>query len=85
MREDFFKEYKRKKGHEWADEDLKSLLVMLTRKTSPSGKASVNGYLKLRGIIDLHTETIGKSFTVEILDELRRREYHYYRSLPRRS
>ena len=28
----FFAEYKRKKGKEWADEDLKTLLRFLTRK-----------------------------------------------------
>jgi DNA helicase HerA-like ATPase len=66
-----FAEYKSKKGHEWADEDLKSLLVMLTRKTKPGGSVSVNGYLKLRGIKELHTETIAKPFETEIIEELR--------------
>jgi hypothetical protein len=69
--EDFFSDYKRKKGHDWADEDLKALLVFLTRKSKPGGNASISGYIKLRNIATLHTETIGKPFETEIVDELR--------------
>ena len=67
----FFKEYRNKKGHEWADEDLKALFVMLTRKSKPGGNVSNNGFLKLRGIADLHTETVTKPFEQEIIDDLR--------------
>lgn len=68
---DFFNDYKKKKGHEWADDDLKAILVMLTRKRSPGKAANVSGYIKLRPLIELHTDTVGKSFEIEILEELR--------------
>src|SRR5262249_4509177 len=70
--DNYFAEYKRKRGHEWADEDLKAMLVFLTRKTKPGGNANVSGYLKLRGLANLHTETVGKPFEQEIIEELRR-------------
>jgi DNA helicase HerA-like ATPase len=70
--DDHFTEYKRKNGHEWADEDLKAMLVFLTRKTKPRGSANVSGYLKLRGLVGLHTETAGQPFEVEIIEELRK-------------
>ncbi len=69
---DFFKNYKKKKGHEWADEDLKALLIFLTRKTKPGSNSLVNGYLKLRSVQDLHTDTVGKPFEKEIIEELRK-------------
>lgn len=69
----FFKEYPSKHdGREWADEDLKAILVFLTRKKIPGGAANVSGYRKLRGIIDLHTATIDKSFEEEIIEALRK-------------
>ncbi len=67
----FFSDYKKKNGHEWADEDLKAILIMLSRKTKPGGSASVNGYRKLRGIMSLHTQTIDKPFQTDIKDCLR--------------
>lgn len=67
----FFADYKRKNGHEWADEDLKAILVFLSRKRSPGGSANVDGYKKLRSIAELHTETVDKSFEQEIIEELR--------------
>jgi hypothetical protein len=69
---DFFTKYKRTKGREWADEDLKAMLVFLTRKKTPGGSANVSGYLKLRGLLNLHTETVGKPFQQEIIEELRK-------------
>jgi DNA helicase HerA-like ATPase len=69
--EQFFVDYKRKKGREWADEDLKAMLVFLSRKTKPGGNANVSGYLKLRSLAGLHTETVGMPFEEEIIDELR--------------
>lgn len=68
---EFFDKYKREKGHEWADEDLKALLVFLTRKKMPNGAANVSGYLKLRNITNLHTDTIDKPFDVDIIESLR--------------
>jgi len=67
----YFSKYKRDRGHEWADEDLKAILAFLTRKKVPGGSATVEGYRKLRGIKDLHTKTLGKAFEEEIVEELR--------------
>jgi len=67
----FFNKYKSDKGHEWADEDLKALMVFLSRKTKPGGTVNVNGFMKLRGILDLHTETVATPFDREIVKELR--------------
>lgn len=66
---EFFSKYKAQKGHEWADEDLKAVLVFLSRKKD--GRV-VDGYVKLRSLKELHTETIDKPFDVEIIDELRK-------------
>ncbi len=68
----YFAKYKREHGHEWHDEDLKAMLVFLTRKAKPGGNTNVSGYLKLRGLAGLHTETVGKPFEVEIIEELRK-------------
>lgn len=70
--DDFFAKYKKKNGHEWADEDLKALLVFLSRKSKPGGNASVSGYLKLRDLVGLHTDVVAKPFEEEIIEELRR-------------
>jgi DNA helicase HerA-like ATPase len=67
----FFAKYKSSKGHEWADEDLKAILVFLSRKRKPGGNPDVDGFIKLRGIVELHTETVDKPFEVEILEQLR--------------
>jgi hypothetical protein len=70
---DFFTKYKNKKGKEWADEDLKSILVFLTRKrrSGANRSADVSGYRKFRSMIDLHTSTVDKPFEVDILELLR--------------
>lgn len=68
---DYFSNYVKKKGHEWADEDLKALLVLLTRKKQPGGSANISGFRKLHGIKNLHTKTTDKPFEVEILESLR--------------
>ncbi len=68
----FFLDYMIKKGREWADEDLKALLVFLTRKKTPKGNATYSGFRKLRDIIDLHTDTEGKPFGTEITEEIRK-------------
>lgn len=69
--EQFFKDYANQKGHEWADEDLKALLVFLTRKSKSGGSANVSGYRKLRGMLDLHTESSSKPFDEEIVNAIR--------------
>ncbi len=68
---DYFERYRRQRGHEWADEDLKALLVFLTRKRTPGGSANVSGYRKLRGILELHTNASDQSFEEEIIRKLR--------------
>ncbi|MGN6292443.1 MAG: ATP-binding protein [Chitinophagaceae bacterium] len=66
-----FTDYRAKKGREWADEDLKALLVFLTRKRTPGGAVNVSGYQKLRGIVEQHTNTGVKPFEEEIIEKLR--------------
>jgi DNA helicase HerA-like ATPase len=68
---DYFAKYRREKGHDWADEDLKAILAFLTRKTKPGGNANISGYRKLRDMIPLHTDSVGKPFQEEIIQELR--------------
>lgn len=68
----YFDKYKKDNGHEWADEDLKAVLTVLTRKRKSSDTPSLSGYTKLRDILGLHTSTVDKPFTVEILEILRR-------------
>jgi len=67
----FFSDYKKKKGREWADEDLKALLVMLTRKRTSGGEADCAGFRVLNPIREQHTSTIQKPFDEDILELLR--------------
>lgn len=46
-------------------------MVFLSRKRKPGGNTDVDGYIKLRGIVELHTETVDKPFEVEIVEQLR--------------
>lgn len=57
---------------EWADDDLKALLVMLTRRREP-GKSSLlcNGYRILSSIKEQHTSTVQAPFEQDILQNLR--------------
>lgn len=65
---EFFKKYEKDKGNEWADDDLKSMLIFLTKFKKPGEKTSVSGYTKIRvkEIHDLHTNVADTSFEVEI-------------------
>lgn len=67
----FFADYKRKKAREWADEDLKALLVMLTRKRSSGGAVDCAGFRVLQPVRDQHTSTTQKPFDQDILELLR--------------
>jgi hypothetical protein len=67
----FFAEYRQEHGQPWADEDLMAILKFLTRKTKPGRSADVNGYLKIRDLIKLHTDTVDRPFAEEILSHLR--------------
>lgn len=66
-----FSKYKANKGHDFLDEDMKAMLVFLTRKSKPGGTATLSGYRKLRSLIDLHTAVSDKSFETEILQAIR--------------
>lgn len=69
---DCFKQYKQaNQGREWADEDLKALLVMLTRKRKPGGSADCSGFRVLRPIQPQHTATVQTAFETDILQQLR--------------
>ncbi len=71
--EPFFKQYHSDKGHEWADEDLKALLRMLTRKNQAGKNRSttISGYLKLRDMARLHTAKGDEPFEQAIVNHLR--------------
>ncbi|WP_102029161.1 ATP-binding protein [Salirhabdus sp. Marseille-P4669] len=69
--DDYFTNYKKEKGHEWADEDLKALLIFLTRTKTPGKAPTISGYRKLNNIRKLHTDTVDKPFQVEITESLR--------------
>lgn len=56
---------------EWADDDLKALLVMLTRKSKPGGNATLTGYRKLDKVRNLHSKQSGDSFEQDIINFLR--------------
>lgn len=70
----FFVNYRSQKGHDWVDEDLKALLVFLTRKRNLSGTASLSGFRKLVPLKDYHTIQSDTSFETDIVGCLRRGE-----------
>lgn len=58
---------------EWADDDLKALLAMLTGETRNKGRVTPhNGYKILIPVKDQHTDTIQTPFDVDILNHLRK-------------
>ncbi|NJM43643.1 MAG: ATP-binding protein, partial [Brachymonas sp.] len=63
--------YKQSKGREWADDDLKALLIMLTRCRSSGGTPDCNGYRNLRPISVQHTPQAKTAFEQDILEALR--------------
>lgn len=66
-----FNQYRQNKGFDYLDEDMRALLIFLTRKSTPSGNANLSGFRKLRAIANLHTPTIQESFETEIIKALR--------------
>jgi hypothetical protein len=69
----FFDEYKKKhEGREWADEDLKALLVMLTRKRTSGKNADCAGFRVFKRALDLHTDTLDKPYSEEIVEALQK-------------
>ena len=72
--DDFFKNYEKTKGKKWANEDLESVLIMLTRKKQPrktSNRRDVSGFIKLRPINKYHT-TEKNNYKTDILNYLRK-------------
>lgn len=63
--------YRQKKGKEWADDDLKALLIMLTRCRSSGGTPDCNGYRNLRPVAVQHTPLAKTAFEQDILEALR--------------
>ena len=68
-----FQNYRQQNGREWADDDLKSLLGMLTRRSTPGG-AMHNGFRVLKPVKDQHTSTAQMPYDQDILDKLRKGE-----------
>ena len=68
-------EYRSKHGHEWADDDLKTLLRMLTTHREGNNNASqgISGYRKLKRkeLLDLHTSKAETLFENDIVSALR--------------
>ena len=67
----FFVKYKQEKGHDWIDEDLKALLVFLTRKRNLNGAATLSGYRKLVSLKGHHTIRSDSPFDKDIVNDLR--------------
>jgi DNA helicase HerA-like ATPase len=70
----YFEKYKKEKGREWADDDLKAVLVMLTRKRTPGKDANVSGYRKLNPFKQYHSPSNTSSFEDAIVSQLRKGE-----------
>jgi DNA helicase HerA-like ATPase len=68
----YFANYKRNHGgRDWADEDLQSIMRVLTRKREPGGGVNISGYRKLMPARDRHTSSIDKAYADEIVELLR--------------
>lgn len=66
----FFSDYKKKKGTDFIDEDLKAILTILTKK-SEAARGHIGGFSKLRPIKNQHTKTVDEPFPEEITNYLR--------------
>jgi hypothetical protein len=62
------------KGNEWADDDLKAVLVMLTRIRQPGKQTLVSGYRKLDPLREMHSSSNRESFEEDIIKRLRKGE-----------
>lgn len=67
----FFTQYRNNEKREWADDDLKTLMRFLTRKSRPGGQASEAGFRKLIRLRELHTQSLQKSYEKEVIELLR--------------
>ena len=64
--------YKQDKKKDWADDEMKALLVMLTRCRSSGGKPDCAGYRVLRDVVPQHTSVLQNPFEEDILSSLRK-------------
>ena len=64
----FFSNYRKNNGHDWVDEDLRALLVLLTRK---NGASNISGFKKLVPLREYHTANSNASFEKDIINYLR--------------
>ena len=69
---EYLKTYLNDEGHEWADEDLKALLTMLTKKKRPGKAVDNDGFIQLRPLSKLHTAASGQPFEQDVLNALRK-------------
>ena len=68
----YFEDYKKKNNKEWADDDLKAILAILTRKRSHgSGSTDCAGFRVLKDISNQHTSEVQDPFDLDILNSLR--------------
>jgi hypothetical protein len=70
----FFAEYKTAhEGNDWASDDLKALLVILTRKRKAGTEkdADCSGFRVLKKALEMHTAALDKPYYTEILEILR--------------
>lgn len=58
-------------GRQWANEELRAVLVMLTRARTPGRTDLVNGFTKLQPFAKYHTTSGGASFENDIVQQLR--------------
>lgn len=70
--DNFFSNYRKDKGHDWVDEDLKSLLVFLTKKRNLTGSPNITGFKKLVPLKNYHTVQSDSPFETDIVEQLRK-------------
>ena len=70
--EEFFTRRSPRSGLPWLDEDMRALLVFLTRKRSLTGQANLSGYRKLSPLKDYHSTKNDKAFEIDIIENLRK-------------
>lgn len=66
-----FEKYRKSKGHDWADEGLKALLVFLTQRFEGRKEVHLSGYRKLAGLEEYHTTENEEPFVDKIISSLR--------------
>lgn len=66
-----FSNYRQQNGRDWADEDLQSLLVMLTRKRNSGQSVNCSGFRILNPVREQHTNTTQDPYDEDILNKLR--------------